>query len=80
MTEIGAFEAKSKLFDLLQRVEQGQEITITRRGRPIARLVPMRPVYDRDRARQATSRIIERSATAVLGGITLRQLVDDGRR
>ena len=40
MTEVGAFEAKNKLSALLDRVEQGEEIVITRHGRPVARLVP----------------------------------------
>ncbi len=40
MIEVGAFEAKNKLSALLDRVEQGEEIIITRHGRPVARLVP----------------------------------------
>ena len=39
-TTVGAFEAKVKLAELLDRVEQGEEIVITRRGKPAARLVP----------------------------------------
>ena len=37
---IGAFDAKTHLSQLLDRVEAGEEIEITRRGRPVARLVP----------------------------------------
>lgn len=40
MTTVGAFEAKTKLSELLDRVEQGEEIVITRHGKPAARLVP----------------------------------------
>jgi prevent-host-death family protein len=40
MTTVGAFEAKTKLSELLDRVERGEEIVITRRGKPAARLVP----------------------------------------
>ncbi|HKE26428.1 MAG TPA: type II toxin-antitoxin system prevent-host-death family antitoxin [Bryobacteraceae bacterium] len=40
MREIGAFEAKNKLAALLDQVEKGEEIVITRHGRPVARLVP----------------------------------------
>jgi prevent-host-death family protein len=40
MNEIGAFEAKNKLGFLLDRVEQGEEVVITRHGKPVARLVP----------------------------------------
>jgi prevent-host-death family protein len=39
LTEIGAFEARDKLSWLLDRVEQGEEIVITRHGRPVARLI-----------------------------------------
>jgi prevent-host-death family protein len=40
MIEIGAFEAKNTLGALLDRAEHGEEILITRRGKPVARLVP----------------------------------------
>ncbi len=40
MTEVGSFEAKNTLSALLERAEHGEEIVITRRGRPIAKLVP----------------------------------------
>ena len=39
MIEIGAFEAKNKFGSLLDRVEDGEEIVITRHGRPVARLI-----------------------------------------
>ena len=38
--EVGAFQAKNTLGTLLDRVEQGEEIVITRHGKPVARLVP----------------------------------------
>ena len=40
MEEIGAFEAKNTLGALLDRVQRGEEIIITRHGKPVARLVP----------------------------------------
>jgi prevent-host-death family protein len=40
MARVGASEAKTHFAHLLQRVERGEEITITRRGRAVARLVP----------------------------------------
>jgi prevent-host-death family protein len=40
MEEIGVFEAKTHLSELLERVAAGEEFTITRRGRAVARLVP----------------------------------------
>lgn len=38
--DVGVFEAKARLSELLQRVAAGEEITITHRGRAVARLVP----------------------------------------
>lgn len=40
MDEVGAFEAKTHLPKLLDRVERGESVTITRHGRPVAQLVP----------------------------------------
>lgn len=57
MLTVGSFEAKTHLAQLLERVERGEEITITRRGRPVARLVPIRPSHDIDRARRAAETI-----------------------
>ena len=56
--EVGAFEAKNTLGTLLDRVEGGEEIVITRYGKPVARLVPNAGV-DRSRARAAFERIRE---------------------
>jgi prevent-host-death family protein len=51
MITVGAFEAKNKLGSLLDRVEAGEEILITRHGKPAARLAPVSRVSDGDRAR-----------------------------
>ena len=59
--EIGAFEAKNKLGMLLDRVEYGEEITITRHGKPIARLVPNTSRIDKLQARAALDRIRARA-------------------
>jgi prevent-host-death family protein len=52
MTEIGAFEAKNKLSELLDRVERGERVVITRRGKAVAELVPV----DVSEARRERSR------------------------
>ena len=61
MTEIGAFEAKNTLGTLLDRVERGEEIVITRHGKPVARLVPNSGRVDQSQARAALERIRERA-------------------
>ena len=59
MRSIGAYEVKTHLPRLLDRVAQGESLTITRHGRPVARLVPVENEA-RDRARLAARRILER--------------------
>ncbi|HEX5320290.1 MAG TPA: type II toxin-antitoxin system prevent-host-death family antitoxin [Stellaceae bacterium] len=81
MREIGAFEAKNRLGTLLDWVERGEEITITRRGRAVARLVPASGGFDRDTARRAVEGLLEASRGVTLGpGLTIRDLIDEGRR
>jgi prevent-host-death family protein len=59
--EVGAFEAKNTLGTLLDRVERGEEIVITRHGKPVARLVPNAGGVDRSQARAAFERLRERA-------------------
>jgi len=59
--QIGAFEAKNTLGTLLDRVERGEEIVITRHGKPVARLVPNPGHADQDRVRGAFNRLRERA-------------------
>ena len=59
--EIGAFEAKNRLGMLLDRVEYGEEIIITRHGKPVARLVPNTTRIDKLQARAALDRIRARA-------------------
>jgi prevent-host-death family protein len=83
MREIGAFEAKNKLGQLLDLVEQGEEITITRHGKEVARLVPARPVRSRDQAREALQRMRARAEQRQLGRFDWNEWKayrDEGRR
>ena len=79
MHEIGAFEAKNRLGALLDRVERGEEIVITRRGRPVAKLVPAGPSFDRESARRAVAGLLEASRGVTLGGLKIKDLIDEGR-
>jgi prevent-host-death family protein len=67
MHEIGAFEARNRLGHLLDLVEQGEEIVITRRGKEVARLVPARQTINRAEARAAVARIRARAERQKLG-------------
>ena len=67
MREVGAFEAKNKFGQLLDWVEQGEEVTITRHGKQVARLVPVRRGFNRAEARAALQRIRDRAEQRRLG-------------
>jgi prevent-host-death family protein len=77
LTEIGAFEAKNKLSWLLDRVEQGEEITITRHGRPVARMVPTNAGFDRSQAHAALQRMRDRATQAGVGRFDWQMLKAD---
>jgi prevent-host-death family protein len=61
MEKIGAFQAKNTLGTLLDRVEHGEEIVITRHGKAVARLVPHTRTLDPSQAQAAFNRIRERA-------------------
>ena len=78
MKSVGAYDAKTHLPRLLLEVERGETIEITRHGRPVARLVPI----------QGISRTPEEAVDALRAlpklplpdGLTLRDLIEEGRR
>ena len=80
MREIGAFEAKNKFGQLLDWVAEGEEITITRHGKEVARLVPAKGGFNRQAARQAAQRIRAMRKGVTLGGLKIKDLINEGRR
>jgi prevent-host-death family protein len=80
MKTIGAFEAKNKLAELLDLAESGEEIIITRHGKQVARLGPIQKPFDREAALQAVEDIKKLSKGMKLDGITIRELIDEGRK
>ncbi len=79
MKEIGAFEAKNTLSALLDLVEAGEEVIITRHGKPVARLAPPHRGFSREEARAAAAAIRDMSEGATLGGLGIKDLIDEGR-
>ena len=79
MITVGAFEAKTHLSSLLERVAQGEEIIITRHGKPLARLVPVN-VADRSRIDFAIAKLKVLRKNCTLDGISWQTLRDEGRR
>jgi prevent-host-death family protein len=81
MREIGAFDAKNHLGALLDEVERGGEIVITRRGKPVAKLVPAVRGHDIEAARAAVARMKERRKGVTLGpNLTIKDLINAGRK
>ncbi len=83
MSQIGAFEAKNTLGSLLDRVEKGEEIVITRHGRPVARLAPLDERSDKSGVAAAQHRIRARARALEAGVVswdTLKIDRDIGRR
>jgi prevent-host-death family protein len=79
MTSVGAFEAKTHLPELLQRAAKGERILITRRGEPVAMLVPplREPVRDIQEVIDEM-KALRRGST--LGGVHIHELIEEGRR
>jgi prevent-host-death family protein len=80
MHTVGVFEAKNRLTALLDEVEGGGEVIITRRGKPVARLVAAELGFNRDKARRAAEGLRMASKGQTLGDLTLRELITEGRR
>ena len=80
MQSVGAYEAKTHLPQLLDRVASGEEIQITRNGRPVARLVP-EPAEETSDIRSVIAQIREFRKGRKLGDdLTIRELIEEGRR
>jgi len=79
MKTIGTFEAKTHLSELLARVSKGESIRITRRGIPVAKLVPAEEGEQKD-LKKIVREIQEIYKGASLGGLTIRELINEGRR
>ena len=80
MRKVGAFEAENKLSQLLDEVERGEEVLITRHGKEVARLVPPKARFNHLEAREAVLRIREMSRGVTLGGIRVKDLIEEGRK
>ena len=81
MTLIGSYEAKTHLPELLERVERGEKILITRRGQPVA-LLTQPP----ERATQDVRQVVEDMLAyrdrkkRTIGKLTIREMIAEGRR
>ena len=79
MREVGAFEAKTHLSALLEEVAGGETVVITKRGNPVARLVPVdagerRTSAEWQRAQEAGEAL--RALRARFGGVTIEEILE----
>jgi prevent-host-death family protein len=79
MATFGAFEAKTNFSALLERAERGEQIVITRRGKPVAKLVRIEQREPEDGER-LLERFKENRRNATLGGMSWKELRDAGRK
>ena len=80
MNDVALFDAKNRLSELINRVEAGEEIAITRRGKVVARLVPAAPEEANRRARDAIASLKASRKGVSLGRLSSRDLIREGRR
>ena len=81
--QVGTFEAKNRLSALLDMVEAGQEVTITRNGKPVAKLVAAANASrDIEKARRAARDLLElrKKVKPDPDGLTIRDYIEMGRR
>ena len=79
MPEVGAFEAKTHLPRLLERVRKGERFVITKHGNPVAELIPFRK-RDPEKIRSAIDDLKAFQEAHSLGGLSVRDLIEEGRK
>jgi prevent-host-death family protein len=77
---VGAYEAKSHLSELLEKVQAGEEIIITKHGAPVARLMPAKKRTTADERAAAVKRIEKLSQSLSLGVLKIKDLIAEGRK
>jgi prevent-host-death family protein len=77
---VGAYKAKTHLSELLEKVEAGEEITITKHGAPVAKLVPVKKEVRPEERVAAIDRIQKLATGLSLGGLKVKDLIRERRR
>jgi prevent-host-death family protein len=80
METVGSFEAKTHLPQLLERVAKGEEFTITKHGKPVARLVPTGVSQPKPDVRAAVEAMKQFRKGQKLDGLDIREMIEEGRR
>ncbi|MCI5157269.1 MAG: type II toxin-antitoxin system prevent-host-death family antitoxin [Candidatus Electrothrix sp. AUS1_2] len=79
METVGAYEAKTHLPKLLNRVSRGEKIIITKHGVPVATLQPLKTAHNSP-IKQVISELRAFRRRHRLDGLTIREMIDEGRR
>ena len=79
MITIGAYEAKTRLSELLDKVEQGEEVLITKHKRPVARLVPAEADQKRPPEEVVRDLLEFRKGHTLGDDLTVRDAIEEGR-
>jgi len=79
--QIGAFEAKTHFSRILEKTEQGEDFIITRRGKPVAKIIPFHkePEMTRKEALKKFKELREHYIGKP-GGFNIREAIEDGRK
>jgi prevent-host-death family protein len=77
--EIGAYEAKTKLPELLRQVQAGKRFTITNRGKAIADLIPSEDQVAKDPATAIDQFLAFKKSNPVRGKMNIKALIEEGR-
>lgn len=80
MEHVGSFEAKTHLPQLLERVAKGEEFTITKHGKPVARLIPAAAKPKPDVKRVIEELKVFSKGNTLGQGVTIREMIEEGRR
>ena len=80
METVGSFEAKTHLARLLERVARGEQIVITKRGKPVAMLVPPNVERRKDPAQIGREMLAYRDKVKRTLDAPFRQLAHEGHR
>jgi prevent-host-death family protein len=81
MKTVGAYEAKTHFSELLRDVENGETVTVTRHGVAVARIVPVQ--HDAHDASSVIDELLQFTRDHDIrlgGGISIRELIEEGRR
>ncbi len=81
MKSVGSYEAKTHLPRLLNEVEKGETITITKRGKPIAVLAPIRqtPLHDVKAVIEEMLAFRDKHGPVLGNDLTVREMIEEGR-